>query len=254
MISGRIIDRPRIVRITAIRDESPTVKTLSVIDRPTAERGEPGEFLMVWIPGCDEIPLSISSVTGPNVELTVVRVGEATTRLHALKIGDQIGLRGPYGQGFSFPTNETTILVGGGYGIVPLRFLFHHYRRYSPAKLPVVALGAKTATSLLFIAELNPQLIVTEDGTAGKKGLISDFLPGLIKQVQAQRLIVCGPQEMVNTLYEIACNSGIPIEASLEEYMRCGIGLCGSCVKRALLVCNDGPVFTTDKLALLCKL
>ncbi len=209
---------------------------------------------MVWIPGCDEIPLSISSVTSPNVELTVARVGEATTRLHALKIGDQIGLRGPYGKGFSLPANETTILVGGGYGIIPLRFLFHRYLRHSPAKLPVVALGAKTATTLLFVAELNPHLIVTEDGTAGKKGLISDFLPGLIKHVQAQRLIVCGPQGMVSALYAIARNAGIPIEAGWEEYMRCGIGLCGSCAKRALRVCNDGPVFMADELALLCEL
>jgi len=207
---------------------------------------------MVWIPGCDEIPLSISTVAGLNVELTVARVGEATTHLHSLKINDQIGLRGPYGKGFSFPANEPTILVGGGYGIVPLRFLFQRYLRHSPAQIPIVALGAKTAATLLFVAELNPQLIVTEDGTAGKKGLISDFLPELIEQLQAKQLIVCGPQRMVNALYDIACNAGIPIEAGLEEYMRCGIGLCGSCTKKGLRVCKDGPVFTTDQLALLC--
>lgn len=209
---------------------------------------------MVWIPGCDEIPLSISSVAGSNVELTVARVGEATTRLHALKINEQIGLRGPYGKGFSFPIKEKTILVGGGYGVVPLRFLFHRYQRHFPTELPIVALGAKTATTLLFVAELDPQLIVTEDGTAGKKGLISDFLPELIEQVQAQRLIVCGPQGMVNALYEIACKAEIPIEAGLEEYMRCGIGLCGSCVKGPLRVCKDGPVFTANQLALICEL
>ncbi len=242
------------LRTTCIEDvkvESPTVKTFTFSDKLCA-KAKPGQFLMLWIPGVDEIPLSIqdAEVAG-KVSVAVKNVGEATRALHGKKLGDNIGLRGPFGNCFSL-RNERALFVAGGTGIAPLLFLS---RKMAPrAMKPLFVLGAKTKNELLFLSELRRLLdkenvvAVTEDGTCGLAGLCTEPLEKLMDSEKFSAVYACGPEKMILKALELADHRGIPFEASLERLMRCAIGLCGSCVIGRYRVCCDGPVFTGKQL------
>ena len=112
------------VKVKAIIDECDGVKTL-VFERNDASNPKPGQFIMVWIPGVDEIPMSISSYdNNGDWAITVKNVGECTNSIHALKVGDYIGVRGPLGNFFEMPQKKKKhlFLIGGGIGMVPLNF------------------------------------------------------------------------------------------------------------------------------------
>jgi len=113
----------RTTSILNIKTESPTVKTFTFKDKLCA-KATPGQFLMLWIPGVDEIPLSIFDVNEKEgtVSVAVKRVGEATKTLHSKKVGEIIGVRGPFGNSFSLG-HSRILIVGGGIGIAPLLFL-----------------------------------------------------------------------------------------------------------------------------------
>jgi len=185
-----------------VKTENPTTKTFTLKDRLCA-KAKPGQFLMLWIPRVDEIPLSIMNVEDNKVSVTVKAVGEATKTLHKLKSGEIVGLRGPFGN--SFTENHGRILmVGGGTGTAPLLFLAK--KLSSKAKRLALVIGAKTKSELLF------------------------------------------PEPMIREVFDLAEKRGIALEASLERLMRCGIGLCGSCVIGKYRVCRDGPVFNAAQL------
>ena len=111
-VSLKEINRLRGTKIREIKRETPSVKTFIFRDT-LCSKAEPGQFVMVWIPGIDEIPMSLSATSlEGRPSITVARVGEATEVLHKRKIGDILGIRGPYGNSFT-PTNGTTLMVEG---------------------------------------------------------------------------------------------------------------------------------------------
>jgi len=246
-------NRLRTTRILSIKTESPTVKTFTFKDKECA-RAKPGQFLMLWIPGVDEIPLSILDAKENGiVSVAVKKVGEATQALHNKKTGDIIGVRGPFGNNFT--TKEGKILmVGGGTGTAPLLFLAK--KLASKTTKLVFVTGAKTREELLFIDELKKilarektQLIATtEDGSYGIKGLATIPLKTLLEKEKFDMVYTCGPEQMMLKVFESAEKYGIALEASLERLMRCAIGLCGSCVINRYRVCKDGPVFTAEQI------
>jgi dihydroorotate dehydrogenase electron transfer subunit len=181
---------------------------------------------------------------------TIARVGPFSEALQELSSGDRLWVRGPFGHGYTTGTGRA-LLVGGGYGAAPLFFLAQallgaQARASGPA--PIVALGARTSADLLFIKRFEALgldvHIATEDGSAGTKGLVTDTVRKLIETDKIDRLHACGPEAMLDALASLCRPAGIPAELSHEAYMRCGIGLCGSCEHGARLVCVDGPVFT----------
>ena len=113
------VNRMRIIEIVGSQKENPTVKTFTFVDK-LCGKAEPGQFVMVWIPGVDEIPMSLSaiSVEGRS-SITVNGVGEASRALNQKEKGDQIGIRGPFGNGF-VPAGGNVMVVGGGTGLSPL--------------------------------------------------------------------------------------------------------------------------------------
>ena len=114
-------DTPKIVTIEKIVDETPTVRTLFFSDE-TLSKVLPGQFAMVWIPGVDEIPMSVMiSHENGKAAFTVRTHGPATTELFSKNVGDQIGIRGPYGNSFTIKQGKL-LLVGGGTGLVPRSF------------------------------------------------------------------------------------------------------------------------------------
>jgi dihydroorotate dehydrogenase electron transfer subunit len=233
-----------------VTTESPTVKTYTLKDKHCAQ-AKPGQFLMLWIPGVDEIPLSIMSTENGIVSVTVKKAGDATSHLHSMKQGETIGVRGPYGNAFT-ETTGNALLVGGGTGTAPLLFLAKRLQARNRRLSFVV--GAKTKTELLFLNDLNQVctekslLTTTEDGTYGLQCLVTEPLTNLLAKQKFDVIYTCGPELMVSKIFKLAEEHNIPFEASLERVMRCGIGLCGSCVIGKYRVCKDGPVFTSAQL------
>ncbi len=240
----------RTTPILSVTAESPTVKTFTLKDKNCA-KARPGQFLMLWIPGVDEIPLSIMDTENGLVSVSVKQVGDATRHLHHMRQGETVGVRGPFGNRFT-ETSGTALLVGGGTGTAPLLFLAK--RLQAKSKRLAFVVGAKTKTELLFLNDLNSicteQSIITttEDGTYGLQCLVTEPLTKLLAENKFDMIYTCGPELMVSKIFALAEQRAIPFEASLERLMRCGIGLCGSCVIGKYRVCRDGPVFNSRRL------
>jgi dihydroorotate dehydrogenase electron transfer subunit len=240
----------RTTRIVRIQTESPSVKTFTLTDR-LCSKAKPGQFLMLWIPGIDEIPLSVLNAGDNIVSVSVKAVGDATRHLHLLEAGATVGIRGPFGNSFT-ESRGRVLLVGGGTGTAPLLFLAKKLAAITQ-RLSFVE-GAKTKNELLFVQELGAicneknLVVTTEDGTAGLQCLVTQPLASLLDKEKFDMIYTCGPEIMVKKIFELIEQRKLPMEASLERLMRCGIGLCGSCLIGRYRVCRDGPVFNAAQL------
>jgi dihydroorotate dehydrogenase electron transfer subunit len=237
------VSLPQTVRIREIRDDTRTIRTF-VLDADVPQ-AEPGQFIMLWLPGVDEKPMSIADPSP--LTLTVARVGPFSTALHQRKVGDRVGWRGPYGQGFSLHEDRPALLVGGGCGVGPLYFLAT--RAIERGVPTTAALGARTADELLYIEQfralgVEPDL-ATDDGTAGHHGFVTELVD---RPASQPAIYACGPEPMLVTLHRLCRERGLPGQLSLERYMKCGFGICGQCALDGYLVCQDGPVFDVEQL------
>lgn len=236
---------PQVARIVQAVDESPKVRTL-VLDLEMA--ANPGQFVMAWLPGLDEKPFSL--VRAAPVTLTVARVGPFSTAVHALGLGDRLWLRGPLGQPFTLPPaapagdRAPLLLVGGGYGVAPLHFLAECARGSGRAVNMVI--GARTAADVIFATRFEALgarvTIATEDGSLGEQGLATGVAERLLDGMAHKAIYACGPEPMLQAVEQLARGRGMPAQLSYERYMRCGLGVCGSCAREGWLVCRDGPV------------
>jgi dihydroorotate dehydrogenase electron transfer subunit len=239
----------RTTRIESVKTENPTTKTYTFTDKQCA-KAQPGQFLMLWIPTIDEIPLSVMNTEGNSVSVTVKSVGDATRHLHGMKRGDTIGIRGPFGNHFT-PNSGNVLLIGGGTGTAPLLFLAKQLA--TKAKRLAFIVGAKTRNELLFLNQLEllcteQPVAATEDGTYGLKCLATQPLETLLAKEKFDMVYACGPEPMTRQVFQLTEKHHIPMEASLERLMRCGIGICGSCMIGKYRVCKDGPVFNSKRL------
>jgi dihydroorotate dehydrogenase electron transfer subunit len=209
---------------------------------------------MLWIPGVDEIPLSILGVEeGGLVLVAVKRVGQATRALHEAKAGDVLGVRGPFGNSFSM-VKGSVLMVAGGTGTAPLLFLAN--RLLPRTTRGVFVMGAKTQNELLFMNQLERSfnrsqvrlVTSTEDGSCGFTGLCTEPVEQILAKERFNIIYACGPEKMLRRVFELAEEHRTDLEASLERLMRCAIGLCGSCTVGKYRVCADGPVFTSKQL------
>jgi len=237
------IDKLRIRSIDSVKKETPSTKTFRVFDPPST-MATPGQFVMVWVPGSGEIPLAVSGTEDECIDLTVKARGSTTEYLHELGAEDKLGLRGPYGNGFSVP-REPSLLVGGGYGIAPLRYL---YQKNSDRVHMLVVVGASTESELLFLDELEPVAISTGDGSRGHGGTVVGPLREVLAEGNIQKVYTSGPEKMIYSLFEICREENLYLEASLERIMKCGVGICGSCLIDGFRVCRDGPVVDIDRM------
>ena len=247
------VNRLRNVKVLEVKRESPTVKTFTFDDKFCA-KAEPGQFVMVWIPGVDEVPMSLSTMRSDGYcSITVAEVGEATKALHQRKLGEALGIRGPYGNSFTL-ANGNVMIVGGGTGLAPLIPLAKKLTGVA-AKISFV-LGAKTHDELLFLQRIEIVLskvdarviVTTEDGSYGLKGVATDPAGEILEKEKFDMIYTCGPEQMMYKMLMLAERCRTPLQASLERLMRCAIGLCGSCVLGKFMVCKDGPVFSDEQL------
>jgi len=240
-------DTPKIVTIEKVVDETPTVRTIYFSDE-IMSKVLPGQFAMVWIPGVNEIPMSVMiSQENGKAAFTVRKHGLATTELFSKKVGDQIGIRGPYGNSFTVKQG-TLLLVGGGTGLVPLIRLVTFLKKSDNV---IIIMGAKTKSEVFFEDLANKLLegtihkviVATEDGSYGEKGLVTDVMEKLLKENRFDAVYTCGPEKMMHKVVQIASANKIHVEASIERMMKCGIGICGSCCFGDVMACKDGTVF-----------
>ncbi len=231
---------PGAARITEkIRENA---KTASLVLDASLDAA-PGQFAMIWLPGVDEKPFSIAGAHP--LTFTIARVGPFSEALHALGPGDRLWFRGPFGNGYSLGKGRA-LLVGGGYGAAPLHFLARALIA-AGAEQPAVAVGARAGDDLLFVHRFQAMgiqaRVTTEDGSAGRKGLVTDAVRELLSGGGISRVYSCGPEKMLDAVAALCADHDVPAELSYEAYMRCGIGLCGACEHGGRLVCMDGPVF-----------
>jgi len=243
----------RIVEIVEAKTENPTVKTFTFADK-LCRKAEPGQFVMVWIPGVDEIPMSLSAINpGGFTSITVHGVGEASRALNKKEKGDQIGIRGPFGNGF-VPVGGNVMMVGGGTGSAPLLPLTEKLVKVAD-KITLMC-GAKCQGDLLFLdrvdrilSELDSETVfTTEDGSYGIECIVTDQVKQKLKKEKFDMIYTCGPEQMMYSMFLLAEQHNVPLQASLERIMRCAIGLCGSCQIGKLRVCKDGPVLNSEQL------
>jgi dihydroorotate dehydrogenase electron transfer subunit len=237
------------VKIQDVKEESSTVRTFTFRDKHCAE-AKPGQFVMVWVPGVDEVPMSLSSISvDGSSSITVAEVGEATKALHQKKVGEVVGVRGPYGNGFAFASGNVMI-IGGGTGLTPLVPLAERLAGLS-SKI-VFLVGAKTRNELFFLDRIGtvvPEVTATtEDGSYGLKGLVTELAEQILEKQRFDMIYACGPEQMMVKMFLLAEQYNTPFQASLERYIRCGVGICGSCCMGEYRICRDGPVFSGEQL------
>jgi len=242
-----------LVRIESITEHSPKIKSFWVRNQRIAKAYKPGMFVVLWVPDIDFMPMSISRVEGNQIEITVEKVGEGTSAMFNLSKGDCIGIRGPYGNSWNYEDATNILIVGGGMGIAAVTSLIEPLK--TNKKNVFAAIGAKDNISLIFadrLIELIPNtLCTTDDGSIGKKCYVTDTIEDIIKEKEIDLIITCGPEVMMKKVLDIAESRKIPIQASLERKMKCGVGLCGSCCvgkDNNITVCKEGPIFTSKQI------
>lgn len=230
---------PVATTIERVKKETTQIRTF-FFDAPF--EFQPGQFVMVWVPGVDEIPMALSSANS----ITVQKVGDATTALFDLEPGRKIGVRGPLGNGFT--KAEKVLAIAGGLGAAPILPLAR------ADSVMTLLLGARTENELLFLDqfdECTDVLIATDDGSLGHHGFVTALMDDL-NLATYDRIAVCGPEVMMRSVLTKVAEKGLAHKAefSLHRYMKCGVGVCGSCCidPSGLRVCRDGPVFTGDLL------
>jgi dihydroorotate dehydrogenase electron transfer subunit len=223
--------------------ENYRVKTIEIDKKLDAL---PGQFLMVWVPGVGERPMSIGN--SDPLTISVADVGKVSSEICALKEGDVISFRGPFGKPFTIAKGCKKILcIGGGYGVVPMYFLS---RMAKEAGLePCAVIGGRNERDIIWEKQLfsvcKEVFITTDDGSRGKKGTVmaeAEELAGKFEAVYA-----CGPEKMMEAVAKLCKKLAIPCQVSVERYMKCGVGVCGSCAIDGKLTCIDGPVFSGEE-------
>jgi dihydroorotate dehydrogenase electron transfer subunit len=230
-----------------------------------AKTAKPGQFCMIKTSSCahDPLlrrPLSINNVAGETIVFLYKVLGKGTKALASVRPGERLGIIGPLGQWFRPYKHEYRILVVGGMGTAPLYFLMQTLVERQKNGRTIFIAGGKTDIEIPSpIKELKKQhpdiQIVTEDGSLGRKGLVTGPLSELIGEMDSNNTIIatCGPWPMMKAVHELATRHNILCQVSLEAYMACGSGLCLGCAVpdndgAYLHVCREGPVVDSRKV------
>ena len=210
----------------------------------------PGQFFMIWVYGAEEVPMSASLIGRQGKRAVTARnFGATTARLREHKAGDRIGVRGPFGNGFSMKWKKP-LFVGGGVGMSSIITAIDAWA--AKGRKPVVIVGGKTAGDLLYekrLKRMGAQVhLTTDDGSKGFKGTSVARAAELMDKQRFSHVVTCGPERMLVALMEAANRREVKMEAAVERYMKCAMGVCDICAIDGLRVCRQGPIFGSDFL------
>ena len=225
---------------------------------------KPGQFVEVSVMGIGEAPFVVSSSpsrSNGTFELCIRRVGDLTNALHKLEVGDVVGVRGPFGNGFPIEKmrGKDMLFAAGGMGLAPLRSLINQVldERGSFGRV-IILYGTKQPSEILLKDELaeweerdDVEFHMTvdraEQGWEGNVGVITTLFRHVTVNPRNTVAVTCGPPIMYRFVLMEFASKGIS-EAqtylSLERRMKGGVGKCGHCQINELYCCQDGPVFT----------
>lgn len=228
----------------------------------------PGHFIQLQLPGSDLFfrrPMSVADIDPNNKEMEIIFrvVGRGTTAMSRLRTGDRVSILGPLGTPFRIPPlNSEVALVAGGVGLPPLLFLARLMiaRRFDPSQITFYY-GGRTAGDIImrrWIKSLGVRFCpVTEDGSFGTKGLVTEPLIARLLSVPCNSLWLfgCGPEGMLKAINDLGLKYGVRGQLSLEAPMPCGVGICLGCVVPLVKggharVCVEGPVFEIGDVSL----
>jgi len=262
---------PQIATIIETIDETPDIKTFRVVLQDPAAmaafRFLPGQVAQLSVFGTGESTFVINSppTRMDFLQFTVMRVGELTHRLHTLREGDPVGLRGPLGNHFDVDAmkGRDIVFIGGGVGMAPLRTLLL-YMLDNRADFGTITLiyGGRTPEHLCYKSELaewaargDMRVELTVDNPdknwSHRVGVVPAVLTDLNVSPQNAVAVTCGPPIMIRFTIQALAKLGFTDEqivTTLERRMKCGVGLCGRCNIGGKFVCVDGPVFTQAQL------
>lgn len=221
----------------------------------------PGQFVEIRVDGATDVflrrPISVNFVDKSKNELWLLIqiIGKGTQRMSEYTKGTPVNLLLPLGNSFSIPEpsdNNELLLVGGGVGIAPMLYLGKHLSE--KGFKPNFLLGARSQKDLLQLSDFELYgnvYTTTEDGSHGEKGFVTNH--SIWNTLNINKIYTCGPKPMMQAIAKIAHNRAIDCEASLENTMACGFGVCLCCVEDIkergnVCVCTEGPVFNTKEL------
>ncbi len=255
--------RPIVSRIERIRDETPAIKTFSVVPGTPVEF-ETGQFVQLAVEGVGEAPFTPSSspLLKDKMDITVMKAGRVTDVIHSLNEGDSVGIRGPLGRGY--PIDEfkgrEVMIMGGGVGMAPLRsLLLTLIAMKQELKRLVLLYGARTPQDIVYKeqfedwrrqgVEIYRSVDEGDESWKEKVGVVTVLLDHV--KLSKDVAVVCGPSIMMKFATLELLDMGYKPEdiyLSMEKNMSCGIGKCGHCSLGAYYVCKDGPVFKYSQI------
>lgn len=271
MANGAYPFLPEIGTVITVIDETPNIKSLQVVlndqERMKSFRFEPGQVAQLSVFGAGEATFVINSppTRMEYLQFSVMKAGEVTEKIHQLKEGDPLGVRGPLGNWFPYDQmkGKDIYFIGGGIGMAPLRtlllFMLDNRKDYGAITL---LYGARSPQDLCYKEELKEwegrddmKVILTVDREFPewdkRVGLVPNVLKELAPSPDGKFAITCGPPIMIRFTLQALAELGYKDEqviTTLERRMKCGIGLCGRCNIGTKYVCVDGPVFSLAQL------
>lgn len=277
MSASENIYLPYTAQITGIKQETPDVKTFSLrfTDEQAAKNFtyKPGQFVEFSVLGEGESTFCISNsptrmpVTdgARGIECSIKQMGKVTQAIHEMDIGDTVGIRGPYGNGFPLDNlkGKNLLFVAGGIGLAPLRSLINYcLDNRKDFKTITIVNGARTSKDLVYKDEYenwrkqkDTSLHLTVDCNEENWTCMVGVVPKILEQLKPTCLdsavIVCGPPVMIKYTIPVLIKLGFcpeEIITTLEMKMKCGLGKCGRCNIGNLYICKDGPVFNLAQL------
>ena len=226
------------------------------------ERALPGQFVMLWVPGVDEYPVGIAGYKENILELGVSLMGQGSKAMIEKNVGDFVGIRGFYGKPFKPPSEVNHLLIGGGFGMTPLKLLTTSLLEKETRQEIHIFEGARTKSRLMYLdwfQELHDKKkltfhVCTDDGSYGYKGYPTVDLEKFLQESSTPSVFyVAGPEKMMKVLFNIGkkYSKVADMQMSLaDRYMRCGFGTCSYCAvdPTGWRICVDGPIFNTEQL------
>lgn len=261
---------PMVGVVTDIRTDTPDVKTFRVVglDGKKPFIHIPGQCAMLSMPGVGEALFSITSspTNEEYLEFSIKKCGCVTTWLHQMEVGQQVTLRGPYGNGFPVDTDfkgKDLVFIAGGIGLAPLRSVINYVRHYRSNYGSVdIVYGSRSKQDLVDFQEIidewcqepgiNVHLTIDReqpdwDGHVG-------FVPNYVKELgfdTSKTVVMCGPPIMIKFTLAGLEELGFQrdqVYTTFELKMKCALGKCGRCNIGDKYVCKDGPVFRLDQM------